>query len=102
MDFEYMENRLIECFNVSSDQVYFLKRNIQTNLLEYSLKIDSFNPQLNSRWAKYFPAGSYFSISKESNGSHLTLIVTISDNDYSEIFHFNNLKVENRRILEIE
>lgn len=101
MDFEYMENRLIECFNVSSDQVCYLKRNIQTELLEYSLKIDSFNPQLNSRWAKYFPAGSYFSISKESNQKHLTLIITISDNDYSEIFHFNNLKVENRRVLEI-
>jgi hypothetical protein len=101
MDFEYIENRLIECFNVSSDQVWYFGKNIQTGLLEYSLKLDSFNPQLNSRWAKYFPAGSYSGISKESNQKMLTLIITISENDYSEIFHFNNLSVKNGRVLEI-
>lgn len=101
MDFEYIENRLIECFNVSSDQVWYFGKNIQTGLLEYSLKLDSFNPQLNSRWAKYFPAGSYFGISKESNQKMLTLIITISENDYSQIFHFNNLSVKNGRVLEI-
>ena len=101
MDFEYIENRLIECFNVSSDQLWYFGKNIQTGLLEYSLKLDSFNPQLNSRWAKYFPAGSYFGISKESNQKMLTLIISISENDYSEIFHFNNLSVKNGRVLEI-
>jgi len=99
MDFEYMENRLIKCFNVSSDQINYFGRNSISNLLEYSLMLDSFNPQLNSRWAKYFPAGSYFSIAKESNQSKITLIIRISDNDYTEIFYFNNLKVENRRVL---
>ena len=101
MDFEYIENRLIECFNVSSDQVWYFGKNIQTGLLEYSLKLDSFNPQLNSRWAKYNQAGSYFGISKESNQKMLTLIISISENDYSEIFHFNNLSVKNGRVLEI-
>ena len=97
-----MEKRLIECFNVSSDQVCYLNRNIQTKLLVYSLKINSFDPQLKLRWAKYFPAGSNFSISKDNEPTKLTLIITISDNDYTEIFYFNNLKVVNRRVLKNE
>lgn len=99
MDFNFIEKRLIDCFNVSSDQVWYLGKNIQTGLLEYSLKIDSLNPTIITQWAKYFPAGSYFGVSKESNQKMMTLIISISENDYSEIFHFNNLKVEKGQVV---
>ena len=86
MDFELLGLELINVFKVTQNDLMFFGRNIQSENLEYSLKIDSVNAELNSRWASKFPAGSYFSISKESNQTRLTLIISISENDYTEYF----------------
>lgn len=102
MDFELIALELMNVFKVTHDDLVFFGRNPQSENLEYSLKIDSFTPELNSRWASKFPAGSYISISKESNQSQLTLIISISDNDYSEYFKLKHseLKITNFGIIQ--
>lgn len=94
MDFDLIENELIKVFKVSKDEIYYFGRNIQSKLFEYSVKIDSFTPELNTRWACSFGAGSYFSVSKEVNQRKLTLIITISDRDYSEFFHLKHSEIK--------
>ena len=102
MDFDLIENELIKVFKVSKDEIYYFGRNIQSKLLEYSIKIDSFTPELNTRWSCSFGAGSYFSISKEPNQTKLTLIITISERDYSEFFHLKHseIKMDNLGIIQ--
>ena len=86
MDFELLGLELINVFKVTHNDLMFFGRNIQSENLEYSLKLDTITPELITRWASKFPAGSYFSVSKESNQTRLTLIISISENDYSEYF----------------
>ena len=102
MDFELIGHELIKTFKASKDDLWFFGRNIQSENLEYSLKLDSITPELISRWAKNFPAGSYFSVSKESNQTRLTLIISISDNDYDNIFKlkYSQIKLSKLGIIE--
>lgn len=86
MDFELLGLELINVFKVTHNDLMFFGRNSQSENLEYSLKIDAITPELITRWASKFPAGSYFSVSKESNQTKLTLIISISENDYAEYF----------------
>ena len=94
MDFELIQNELVKTFKVSANDINYFGHNSHSELLEYSIKLEAFTPEINSSWSKNFPAGSYFSISKESNSSKLTLIVTISDNDYSEYFQLKHPEIK--------
>lgn len=102
MDFQLLGLEIINVFKASFNDLTFLGRNSISENLEYSLKIDFVNAELNSRWASKFPAESYISISKESNQTRLTLIICISDNDYSEYFKLRHseLKITNYGIIQ--
>ncbi len=94
MDFEVIQNELVKTFKVSKDDVYFFGRNIKTEFLEYSLKIDSITPEIITRWAQNFSADSYFRVSKEFVQSKLTLIISITDRDYNEYFQLKHPEIK--------
>ncbi len=84
MDFEIIQNTLKDIFN--DPWCWYFGKNIQTKYLEFHIKTKSITPEINSKWTKEFPSGSYFSISKSSNEKDLTLVVSISDRDYDNYF----------------
>lgn len=106
MVFELFEIELIKAFEITDkNNISYLGKNSVSGLLEFIVTLKSFTPELNASWARHFPAGSYFSISKESNSSTLSLIVTISERDYSEYFYFKQpelKKTKNGIILNLE
>lgn len=94
MDFNLIELELIKTFKVSKDDVLFFGRNIKSEWLEYSLKLEALTPELITNWASNFGAGSYFGVSKEFNQEKLTLIISISDRDYSEFFNLRHTQIK--------
>ncbi len=104
MDFDLIQAELIKTFKVSKDDVWFFGRNIKSEWLEYSLKLDVLTPELITRWASSFGAGSYFGVSKEFNQEKLTLIISISDRDYSEFFNlkYTQIKLDKLGIVQNE
>ncbi len=94
MDFELIQNELVKTFKVTKDEVLFFGRNIKSEWLEYSLKLEVLTPELITSWASNFGAGSYFGVSKEFNQEKLTLIISISDRDYSEFFNLRHPEIK--------
>ncbi len=98
MDFNLIQDELIKTFKVSKDDVLndvlFFGRNIKSKWLEYSLKVDVLTPELITRWSENFGSGSYFGVSKEFNQEKLTLIISISDRDYSWFFNVKHPEIK--------
>ena len=90
MDFDLIQDELIKVFQISKDDIWYFGRNIQSEFLQYSIKVNSITPELITRWASSFGADSFFRVSKEFDQSKLTLIVTITDRDYNEFFKLKN------------
>jgi len=90
MDFDIIQSKLKEVFEAG--RIFYYGKNHQTTLHEYNLVCKSITALVNSNWSKSFPNGSYYSIAKSVNTVGLSIIVSVSNEDFKSILQSEAIK----------